>query len=140
MFEACLYFNTAALARQLEREWSAAFQPFGLLPPQAFLLRAVLKKPGLLQRELAHLMGISRPTATRTLDGLVAKGLLERRPTERDGRESAVYPTSAGEALHQSLDTASASVTQRLKAQLGAEHFSTTVGAIRGIRNTLLSP
>ena len=71
MFDQCLYFNTTALARQLEREWTRAFAPFELTPPQAFMLRTILDQPGLLQRELAASMVISRPTATRTLDGAI---------------------------------------------------------------------
>ena len=44
MFDHCLYFNTTALARVVEREWAAAFKPFGLTPPQGFLLRLVLAR------------------------------------------------------------------------------------------------
>src|SRR5512143_2821846 len=108
MFDHCLYFNTTSLARLLECAWSRAFQPFGLTPAQAFLLRVILEKPGLLQRELAQLMTISRPTATRTLDGLQKLGLIERRDSERDGREWEVYPTVQAIALKDRLNAASA--------------------------------
>jgi len=53
MFDHCLYFNTSALARRLEREWSEAFEDFGLTPPQAFMLRAVIERQELLQSELS---------------------------------------------------------------------------------------
>ena len=78
MFEHCLYFNTAALARMLEKAWAEAFRPFDLAPPQAFMLRAVLDHPGRSPSELAQIMVIAKPTATRCLDGLCAKGLVER--------------------------------------------------------------
>ncbi|MDO9192553.1 MAG: helix-turn-helix domain-containing protein, partial [Undibacterium sp.] len=65
MFDHCLYFNTHALARTLEREWTKAFKPFGLTPSQAFMLRAILATSGLLQNELAQMLVISRPTTTR---------------------------------------------------------------------------
>jgi hypothetical protein len=51
MFDHCIYFNTTALARALEREWTAAYKPFGLTPPQGFMLRAVLAKPGIVQSD-----------------------------------------------------------------------------------------
>lgn len=137
MFDHCLYFNTTALARQLEREWSKAFEPFGLTPPQAFLLRTILDRPGLLQREYAKSMVISRPTATRSLDGLMAKGLIERRSTERDGREQSVFPTDAAIAMQVSLNEASALVGKRLKKLLGAEVFTDAVGSIKGLRSAL---
>jgi len=137
MFDQCLYFNTTALARLLEREWADAFKPFGLTAPQAFLLRAVLKAPGLLQRELAELMDIARPTATRALDTLAGKGLIERRPTGRDGRESAIHPTDEAASLLAQLDEASGIVTQRLKTLLGEASFTGTVAQLRAIRNAL---
>jgi hypothetical protein len=86
MFDHCLYFNTSALARRLEREWSAAFASFDLTPPQAFTLRAVVDRPGMLQGELAQELAIARATATRALDGLESKGLIKRHSHERDGQ------------------------------------------------------
>jgi len=137
MFEQCLYFNTTALARQLERLWTSAFAPFDLTPPQAFLLRTILDRPGLVQRELAESMAISRPTATRALHGLVSKGLVERRGTDRDGREQSVHPTAPALALHAALNEASGKVTRRLKRQLGEEVFSETVRKVRAVRSAL---
>lgn len=137
MFDHCLYFNTTALARQLEKEWARAFEPFGLTPPQAFLLRAILDKPGLSQREFAEGMVVSRPTATRALDGLMHKGLIERRRSGYDGREQAIFPTAAAASMHVSLNEASVQVGRRLKKLLGAEVFADTVGRIRGVRSAL---
>lgn len=137
MFEQCLYFNTTALARQLERTWTVAFQPFGLTPPQAFLLRAVLAEPGLPASELARRMAISKPTATRSMDGLLAKGLIERAASGRDGREWAIHPTAEARAMHARLNRASAAVTERLKKLLGPEAFAGTVGQVRAVRAAL---
>jgi DNA-binding MarR family transcriptional regulator len=137
MFDHCLYFNTTALARSLEREWTRAFKPFGLTPSQAFMLRVVLDKPALLQNQLAREMAISRPTATRTLDGLQKLGLVERRTTASDGREFAIYPTPAAQDMKDGLNAASAAVTKRLKTALGQEHFDETVAKMRHIRTTL---
>ncbi|HCY16999.1 MAG: MarR family transcriptional regulator [Curvibacter sp. GWA2_64_110] len=137
MFDHCLYFNTTALARQLERQWTVAFKPFDLTPPQAFMLRAVLDKPGLLQREIASALVISRPTATRALDGLAAKQLIERRASERDGRELHIYPTSAAQEIHAALNEASGRVTRRLKKLLGEDAFVDTVSKVRGVRSAL---
>jgi MarR family transcriptional regulator, temperature-dependent positive regulator of motility len=137
MFDHCLYFNTTALARQLEREWSKAFEPFGLTPPQAFMLRAILDQPGLMQSEIAQALVIARPTATRALDGLATKGLIERRSSERDGREQSVFPTDTAVAIHLLLNEASVKVGRRLKKLLGADDFADTVNKIRGVRSAL---
>jgi DNA-binding MarR family transcriptional regulator len=137
MFDHCMYFNTTSLARQLESEWARAFEPFGLTPPQAFMLRVVLDQPGLMQHELARVMTISRPTATRALDGLKAKGLIERRSSARDGREQSVFPTEAAIAIHAVLHEASVQVSKKLKTLLGEETFAETVGRIREVSTAL---
>jgi DNA-binding MarR family transcriptional regulator len=137
MFDSCLYFNTTALARSLERQWTTAFKPFGLTPSQAFMLRVVLARPALLQSELAKELVISRPTATRTLDGLQTLGLVERRTRQSDGREYAIHPTVAALQIREGLDAASAAVTKRLKEELGQSHFEGTVTNLRSIRTRL---
>lgn len=134
MFDHCLYFNTTSLARLLEREWTAAFAGFGLTPPQGFVLRLVLDRPGLLQREIAEAMTIARPTATRLLDGLEARKLIQRRAGESDGREQRIHPTPAAEAIRDALNAASGKVTRRLKQLLGAQSFEHTVGSLRAAR------
>jgi DNA-binding MarR family transcriptional regulator len=137
MFERCLYFNTAALSRMLERVWTQAFSPFGLSPPQAFLLRAVLAQPGQLQRELAEALTIARPTATRLLDGLQQRGLIERRSSDNDGRELEVHPTAAAQAIAGDLNRASAAVTRRLQKTLGEQRFGDVVAQMRQVRDML---
>jgi MarR family transcriptional regulator, temperature-dependent positive regulator of motility len=137
MFDQCLYFNTSALARRLEREWSAAFASFDLTPPQAFTLRAVVDHPGMLQGELAQELAIARATATRALDGLESKGLIKRHSHERDGREQSIEPTDKALDIKASLDNASRAVTTRMKSLLGAAEFSDVVSKLRTIRKTL---
>lgn len=137
MFDHCLYFNTTALARRLEREWTEAFAMFELSPPQAFMLRVILAKPGLLQRELADELSIARPTATRALDFLQTKGLIERRGRDGDGREVCIQPTKDAIAIHAALNKASGTVTSRLKSLLGDAEFGETVSKIRGVRSAL---
>jgi len=139
MFDHCLYFNTTALARRLEREWTQAFAIFELSPPQAFMLRVILAKPGLLQRELAVELSIARPTATRALDFLQTKGLVERRGRDGDGdgREVCIHPTKDAVAIHAALNEASGAVTSKLKKLLGGAEFGETVSKIRGVRSAL---
>ena len=137
MFDKCLYFNTTALARVLEREWAKAFKPFGLTPSQAFMLRVVLAKPGLLQSELAKELVISRSTTTRTLDGLQKMKLLDRKATAHDGRESSIQPTPLAISMNDGINAASSEVSQRLKKELGITHFEVTVSKVRSIRSAI---
>ncbi len=137
MFEQCLYFNTTSLARQLEREWTSAFKPFGLTPSQAFMLRVVLDKAPLLQSELALEMNISRPTATRGLDGLERLGFIKRASSAKDGREQEIHPTSSATKIKVDLNAASAAVTKRMKKLLGSSEFESVVTQMRTITSAL---
>lgn len=137
MFDHCLYFNTVALGRQLDRIWTEAFKPFDLTPAQAFTLRAVLNKPGMLQSELADTLQIARATATRAIDGLEKRGFLTRQTTKRDKRECEIHPTAEAMALHASLDAASGAVTNRLKMELGDGSFDHFVDQAKSINRQI---
>jgi DNA-binding MarR family transcriptional regulator len=137
MFEHCLYFNTTALARLLEKQWAIAFKPFDLTPPQAFMLRVVLETPGLSPGDVAKVMAIARPTASRALDGLALKGFIRRSASEQDGREAFVFPTDAAIAIEPALKAASASVTKRYKKILSDALFSETVERTKTVRALL---
>jgi DNA-binding MarR family transcriptional regulator len=137
MFDHCLYFNTSALARRLEREWTEAFAAFDLTPPQAFMLRAVMDRPDMLQGELSEALSIARPTTTRALDGLEAKGYIERRRSAGDGREISIRPTLKAVRLKASLNEASGAVTAKLRKALGSGEFTDAVATLRNIRSAL---
>ena len=137
MFDQCLYFNTTALARKLEREWTLAFKPFGLTPSQAFMLRVVLQQAPLLHSALANELRLTRSTVSRAVDGLEKLGLIKRRATAGDGREWAIYPTPSATALSEQLTAASAEVTKRLKKKFGPTIFSDTVSQLRSIHDNL---
>lgn len=137
MFDRCIYFNTTALARQLERIWTTAFAPFDLTPPQGFMLRAVLARPGLLQSELADELKIARATATRGLDGLEAKGLIVRNKSTRDRRESSITPTDDALAIKDALNAASGATTARLTELFGETVFAGFVEQAKAIASKL---
>lgn len=133
MFEHCLYFNTQTLARQLDREWTRAFKPFGLTPAQAFLLRVVLAKAPISLTALAGELNIAKATCSRTADGLEALGLIQRLPDSDDGRGQEIVPTRSARSIEAGLNQASGDVTKRIKRQIGASFFEDTVAGLRKI-------
>ncbi len=139
MFEECLYFNSNALARTVSRIWADAYSQFDLSPPHAFLLRVVLAKPGLLPRELAEELNLSRSTITRFLDSLEQRDLLIRKPTAEDGRELQVYPTSTAKAMHKKLDSTGENLTKLMGKIMGKEEVSQTVAKLRKLQKTLIN-
>src|SRR5262245_30534168 len=137
MFDHCLYFNTTALARLAERLWTEAFRRFDLTPSQAFMLRLLLDRPGLLQWEYAEALHVSPPSVTRLLNALKAKRLVERRASPTDGRETKIYPTRTARELQAPLNAASAEVTRTIKQIIGEDVFDEVVSTLRNIRATL---
>lgn len=137
MFEECLYFNTNALARTVTRIWTEAYRQFDLSPPHAFLLRVVLAKPGLMPRELAEELNLSRSTVTRFLDSLEEHGLLTRKSTTQDGREIQVYPTTTAKSIHEKLDRTGRNLTKLMEEIIGQGELSRTVTTLRRFQNTL---
>lgn len=137
MFEHCLYFNTTSLARKLEREWTQAFKPFALTPPQAFMLRVAMARESALQSELADEMNITRSTATRTLDGLERLGYIKRVANTEDGRELQIQPTAKALKIKDDLNNASGEVTKRFKKLLGNDVFERVVGEVRAVSKVI---
>lgn len=137
MFEECLYFNTNSLARTVSRIWTTAYRQFDLSPPHAFLLRVVLAQPGLLPRQLAGELNLSRSTITRFLDSLEKRNLLVRKPTEIDGREFHVFPTEKSKEIHQELENIGKDLTKIMQKQIGKNDLSQAIAKLREIQKSL---
>jgi len=137
MFEECLYFNSNALARTVSRVWAEAYKPFDLSPPHAFMLRVVLAKPGLMPRELAKELSLSRSTVTRFLDSLEKRDFLMRKMATQDGREIQVYPTKAAIEIHEQLDQTGRNLSKLMGKVIGQDDLSQTVSNLRELQKTL---
>lgn len=77
----------------------------GLSMPQYIALRALHRGP-MSSGALAQRFGVSRPTVTRMVDGLIKKGLVERQIDPIDRRVTMVSLTDAGQALYAATEAA----------------------------------
>lgn len=137
MFERCLYFNTQNLARTVNRIWTEEFKQYDLSPAHAYLLRLVLGEPGLLQRDIAQQLGLSKSTVTRFIDSLEQRGYVTRKYSGNDGRESAVYPARKATAIQKQLEASGSKLYKRMLSVLGEEMMQSTVTQQRKIREVL---
>jgi len=137
MFEKCLYFNSNALARSVTRIWAEAYKRFDLSPPHAFLVRVVLSTPGILPREIAEKLSLSRSTVTRFLDSLEKKGFLERKTTGTDGREIQVFPTLQAMEIHDGLIKTREELMGKMESLFGEKEILETVDKLREVRKKL---
>jgi MarR family transcriptional regulator, lower aerobic nicotinate degradation pathway regulator len=79
---------------------------------------------------LAEKLAVSRPTVTLVVDGLQARGLVERTADDNDRRRVTISMTPAGEAA---LATADAMVASRLEEILGPLGPDTAAGIVTAL-------
>ncbi len=140
MFERCLYFNLNALTRNVNRFLDEAFRHTGLSPSNAYLMQVVLNEPGITQKRIAESLELAPSTVTRFVDTLVKQGLLERRQGVADNRESTVFPTPAGVALHDDLKATGNAIYQQMRELLDPEKFDLLVSEAREAQRKLKNP
>jgi long-chain acyl-CoA synthetase len=127
----------ATLVPRLNRVFRGQVRPTaGLSMPQFISLRALRHGP-LSAGELAQRFGVSRPTITRMVDGLVKKGLVERHAGAEDRRIALTSLTVQGRAMLEATeDTATRSMADLL-ATLPPERLSRLEGALNDLVDLL---
>lgn len=85
-----------------ERMLTTAVGAVGASASGSAALVRLAAEPGIGVTELGERIGLSQPAAARMVDGLVARGLAERRPGAT-GRSVAVHPTRGGRIAAQKL-------------------------------------
>ena len=81
-------------------------------------------------KELAEELSMSLPNASRTIDGLLQRGLVERREDEHDRRVKRVGPTPAARELIDRVDTARLQGLAAWAAELSPLQRSTLLDAL----------
>ena len=94
---------------------------------------------GVLQKELADVMGIEGPSLVRLLDNLEAKHLIERRPSEADRRAKTVHLTAKARRLVVRLHEVSARVREDLLADVDAGQLDACMRVFKAIQGALES-
>jgi DNA-binding MarR family transcriptional regulator len=87
-------------------------------PLRFSMLELIGANPGLQQAQLAEALGLSRPTATLTIDYWEERGFVERRSDPRDRRSNGIHITPRGRqalsALQRLVLAHDRSITSRL--------------------------
>lgn len=109
-----------SVARQLRRAAADALAQWDISPSQARGLRVLARHDGARLSELAELLHIAARSATEVVDGLEAKGLVQRRRDPHDRRATLVALTSSGAELNAAIRTARGTRAERLFDQLSA--------------------
>lgn len=96
---------------------------FGLSPEQWSVLTLVREREGLIQKEIAERSGRDRPTVTRILDALEAKGFVVKQAGIEDRRSFRVYATEAGREIADRTRPIERRSNQDLLEGLGADGY-----------------
>jgi len=131
MFDRCLYFNVNALTRLVNKKWAEAFAAYDLSPAHGYMLRVVLSKPGITQKELVTELGLEKSTITRFVDALQKKGLVIRKTEGVDAREQNIRATRKAKRIYASLEELGESLYQTMVSVIGKKQLTTLVSQLR---------
>lgn len=79
-----------ALRQPLEAETAKG----ELTDPQTAVMREVVRNEGVNLRDLSRAVSLAHSTVSGIVDRLEKRGMIERRPDEKDGRISCIFPTA----------------------------------------------
>ncbi|WP_237228879.1 MarR family winged helix-turn-helix transcriptional regulator [Rubinisphaera sp. JC750] len=88
--------------------------------------------------EFADIMLRDKTTITRQLDGLVRKGLVQRKPDPRDGRAMLITPTAKGTRQIKKLLPPFKQLRERLKEGLTEQEWQAGMKAMRQMMDNLI--
>jgi DNA-binding MarR family transcriptional regulator len=118
--EAWLLMSDLVLDHERRREVADAV---GMTFARASTVRRLVRRP-MSMRELADALGIDPPNATKVVDDLEARGLVQRRPHPTDRRAKLVEATRKGKALARRAEAILATPPPSLSA-LDADDLAT---------------
>jgi DNA-binding MarR family transcriptional regulator len=101
-------------ARRHRARQGVLLAELGLFPGQDQVLRALLQQNGLTMSEIAALLQVRPPTASKMAARMGAEGLVERRSSSEDARLVTIHITDAGRALEDKLHAASRLLEKQL--------------------------
>jgi MarR family transcriptional regulator for hemolysin len=96
------------------RAFDEALAEYGLTGPQAELIGQICMCDGIEQRTIQERLGITSPTLTGIIDGLVERDMVERRISPDDARVKQLFLTPHGRQVSESLPLTQQLVAARL--------------------------
>ena len=103
----------------LEQRTDAALADVGLTARDLGALRVIAGGEARSQQEVATILGVDRTSMVALLDALERRGIVVRKPSERDRRRNAVELTQDGRSLFQRAEQRSTEAERAFTAALG---------------------
>jgi DNA-binding MarR family transcriptional regulator len=103
----------------LEQRTDAALADVGLTARDLGVLRVIAGGEARSQQEVAAVLGVDRTSMVALLDALERRGIVARKPSERDRRRNVVELTQDGQRLFWRAEQRSTEAEQAFTAALG---------------------
>lgn len=126
--------NINAIDRYLRQKRREYMEPLGLKGIHAWLCVTICSQPGASQDQIVRKLWFDKSTIARQLELLESKGLVERRPAEKDKRVLCVYPTEKMLQLQPGLRQAMENGEAFLLEALEPEEQEQLIALLRKIR------
>jgi DNA-binding MarR family transcriptional regulator len=132
----CMCATLRRVSRALTQLYEEALRPLGLRAGQFTILQVLAVTGEVLQGELGRILVMDSTTLTRTLDILIRRGWIAKRPG-KDKRERLLSLTKAGEAqLRRALPYWENAQT-RFRDRLGAERWDDLLKFTHDVTNAV---
>ncbi len=118
-----LLYLLAASSEAASTEFHGEVRARGLRVPEWRVLACLNDEDGQMITRLAEFALAEQSRLTRIIDGMVKRGLLERRNDKADGRRVRIYLTNAGAELAKDLVARARAHEEKLLAHLPADHI-----------------
>lgn len=119
----------------LERRTDTALADMGLTARDLGVLRVIAGGEARSQQEVATVLGVDRTSMVALLDALERRGIVARKPSERDRRRNVVELTRDGWSLFQRAEQRIAEAEQGFTAALGDAGAAELRRALQAVLN-----
>jgi DNA-binding MarR family transcriptional regulator len=109
------------VARLHRARTARLLEGMGLFPGQEQVLEALADRDAVTMSELADVLRVRPPTASKTISRLSAAGLVERRSTNGDGRVVHVALTAAGREKASAIAGLATTIEDEINAHLDSK-------------------
>jgi DNA-binding MarR family transcriptional regulator len=133
-------FTISSLGFAVSRRFADTLAPLGLEPREFALMRAVSAAEGHTQQAVASAMHIPASRMVAFVDGLEARGLIERRHNPRDRRARELHLTAAGAELLESAFARASALERELCSGLSGAERELLLGLLQRIGASLGVP
>ena len=126
------------ISRLISAEYNRIMSPLGLTRAQWRVVVYLHRSDGLMQVDLAKLLGTGKVAVGGLVARLEKSGWVERRPDPNDGRSNRVYLTRKGRVIEEKMVRTGRELTGRVLSNLSAAERRELTRLLLAVKDNLL--